>query len=60
MKFEVTSFNTFEVMPRTRFHDAQTDRVIPVYPTETSLWGHKYVVTVSVPSHRLSLCPQVP
>ena len=23
--FEVTSFNTFEVMPRIRFHDAQTD-----------------------------------
>ena len=25
MKFEVTSFNTFEVMPRTRFRDARTD-----------------------------------
>ena len=25
MKFEVTSFNTFEVMPRTRFCDARTD-----------------------------------
>ena len=25
MKFEVISFNTFEVMPRTRFRDAQTD-----------------------------------
>ena len=25
MKFEVTSFNTFEVMPRTRFGNARTD-----------------------------------
>ena len=25
MKFEVTSFNTFEVMPRTRFRDAGMD-----------------------------------
>ena len=25
MKFEVTSFNTFEVMPRIRFRDARTD-----------------------------------
>ena len=26
MKFEVTSFSTFEVMPQTRFPDARTDR----------------------------------
>ena len=26
MKFEITNLNTFEVMPRTRFYDAQTDR----------------------------------
>ena len=26
MKFEVTSFNTFEVMPWTRFCDTQMDR----------------------------------
>ena len=44
MKFEVTNFNTFEVMPRTRFCEAgtdvqtcrctfgRTDRVTPVYP----------------------------
>ena len=32
MKFEVTSFNTFEVMPQTRFRDTQTDRVTLVYP----------------------------
>ena len=25
MKFEVTNFNTFEVMPRTRFRDTLTD-----------------------------------
>ena len=30
MKFEVISFNTFEVMPRTRFREARTDRVTPV------------------------------
>ena len=35
MNFEVTSFNTFEVMPGTRFHDhrwteGRTDRVTPV------------------------------
>ena len=48
MKFEVTSFNTFEVMPWTRFHDARmdartdrrTDRVTPVYPTKLRLWGY--------------------
>ena len=49
MKFKVTSFNTFEVMPQTRFRDAhtgrqtdgrhtyrQTDRVTPVYPPQTT------------------------
>ena len=44
--YEVTSFNTFEVIPRTRFRDAytdgytdgRTDRVTPVYP-KTSFVG---------------------
>ena len=46
-KFEVTSFNTFEVMPLTRFCDAQTgsegtDRVTPVYlpPPKLCLQGY--------------------
>ena len=26
MKFKITSFNTFEVTPKTRFRDARTDR----------------------------------
>ena len=46
MKFEVTSFNTFKVMPRTRFRDERTDgrtdglknKVTPVYP-QTSFVG---------------------
>ena len=55
MKFEVTSFNTFEVMPLTRFHDAQTEGKTegktdvwtygqtPVYhPPKLCLWGHKH------------------
>ena len=33
LKFEVTSFNTFEVMPLTRFRDEQTDRVTPLLKT---------------------------
>ena len=49
MKFEVTSFNTFEVIPRTIFHDARpggqmdgpTDRVTPVYLPNLHLWGYK-------------------
>ena len=47
MKFEVTSFNTFEVMPWTRFRDTQTDsegtdRVTPVYlpPPKLCLRGY--------------------
>ena len=47
MKFAVTSFNTFEVIPGTRFRDGrtdgrtdvQTDRVTPVYP-KLRLWGY--------------------
>ena len=31
MKFEVTSFNTFEVMRQTRFRDAQTDGLTDVH-----------------------------
>ena len=40
MKFEVTSFNTFEVMPRIRFHDGQTDRVTPVYTPQLRFWEY--------------------
>ena len=51
VKFEVTSFKTFEVMLRTRFCDTWTDkrtdgrtnrwtdRVTPVYPPQTSFVG---------------------
>ena len=53
MKFEVTSFITFEVMPQTRFRDAltdrrtdrqtdgHTDRVTLVYPPELRYGGIK-------------------
>ena len=43
MKFEFISFNTFEVMPRTRFCDAQTDRVTPVYPPNFVCGGLKSI-----------------
>ena len=47
IKFEVASFNTFEVVPETRFRDARTDgwmygrrdRVTPVYSPQTSFVG---------------------
>ena len=47
MKFEVTSFNTFEVMLWTRLRDARTDRQgdssKPRPPTQTSFVGYKNV-----------------
>ena len=50
MKFEVTSFNTFEVMPLTRFRDTQMDgqtdgRTVKQGDSSVApklhLWGYK-------------------
>ena len=44
MKFKVTSFNIFEVMPQTGFRDTQTDgqgdSSIP--PKKLCMWGYNY------------------
>ena len=45
-KFEVTSFNTFEVMPRTRFRDARTDgQGGSSIPPKLRLWGYNDLPT---------------
>ena len=43
MKFEGTSFNTFEIMPWTRFCDGRTDgQGDSSIPPKLRFWGYNY------------------